>query len=131
MITDVESIGYAGTDTYNIQRKIFLLSYTETAQEESLVNAVEGTTLKYFKDDPYAVCATTISGEYKSWWLRTTNTAYFNTVYGISPDGYVGVCSVGGTEGIYDNGVRPAFCLPKNTVIYQDNINGENIYIIQ
>jgi len=130
-ITDIESIGCVGTDTRTIQRKVFLLSYTETAQEESLVNAVEGTALKYFKDDPYAVCATTSSGEFESWWLRTPNTAYFNTVYGISPEGYVGVCSVGGTEGVYENGVRPAFCLPKDTVVNRGNINGEEVYIIQ
>lgn len=131
MITSIKSIGCVGTDIHNIQRKIFLLSYTETAQEESLVNAVEGTQLKFFKDDIDAVRSTSSSGEYKSWWLRTPNTAYFNTVYGISPDGYVGVCSVGGSEGTYDNGVRPAFCLPKDTVIHQDNVNGEKVYIIQ
>ena len=130
IITDIESIGGVGTDTHNIPRKIFLLSYTEAAQEESLVNAVEGTPLKYFKDDIDAVRATTSIGEYKSWWLRTPNTAYFNTVYGISTDGYVGVCSVGGTEGTYDNGVRPAFCLPKDTVIHQGNVNGEVVYML-
>ena len=131
MITDVESIGCVGTDTLSIQRKIFLLSYTETAQEKSLVNAIEGTAIKYFSDDIDAFISTTSSGEYDSWWLRTPNTAYFNTVYGISPDGYVGVCSVGGTEGAYCNGVRPAFCLPQNTVIQQSNINGEDVYLIQ
>lgn len=131
IITDIESIGRAGTDTQNIQRNVFLLSYTETAQEESLVNAVEGSFLKYFKDDSNAVRAMTLSGEYQSWWLRTPNTAYFNTVYGISQDGYVGVSSVGGTEGIYDNGVRPAFCLPKDTVVYKGDVNGDEVFIIQ
>ena len=131
IITDIASIGCVGTDTCNIQRKIFLLSYTETAQEESLVNAVEGTPLIFFKDDIDAVRSTSNSGEYRSWWLRTPNTAYFNTVYGISPNGYVGVCSVGGTEGTYDNGVRPAFCLPQNTVIHHGKVNEEEVYIIQ
>ena len=131
IITDIESIGRVGTDTCNIQRKIFLLSYTETAQEESLANAVEGNPLQYFKDDMDAVRTTSGSGEYMSWWLRTPNTAYFNTVYGISPEGYVGVCSVGGTEGIHDNGVRPAFCFPKDTAVHSDILNGEEVYIIQ
>ena len=131
IITDIESIGFVGTDTCSIQRKIFLLSYTETAQEESSVNAVEGTPLRFFKDNIDAVRSTSSSGEYKSWWLRTPNTAYINTVYGISPDGYVGVCSVGGAEGTYDNGVRPAFCLPKGTVIHQGYVNGKEVYIIQ
>jgi len=131
IITDIESIGSVGTNTQNIHRKIFLLSYSEVAQEGSLVNAVEGRPLKYFIDDPNAVCATTLIGEAGSWWLRTPNTAYLNTVYGISPDGYVGVCSVGGAEGVYENGVRPALCLPKNTAILRDDIDGMNAYIIR
>ena len=131
MITDIESIGFEGTDTYSIQRKIFLLSYTETAQEESPVDAVEGTPLRFFKDNIDAVRSTLSSGEYMSWWLRTPDTSSFNIVYGISPDGYVGVCSVGGAEGTYDNGVRPAFCLPKDTVIHKGDVNGEEVYVIQ
>ena len=131
VITDILSIGSVGTDTFRIQRKVFLLSYTETAQEESLSNAVEGSPLKYFADDIDAVIAQTSVGQTASWWLRTPNTAYFNTVYGISPEGYVGVCSVGGTEGTYENGVRPAFCLPEDTVIYQGKINAEEVYMIK
>jgi hypothetical protein len=54
-------------------------------------------------------------------------------VCGISPEGYAGVSGVGlgGGDGIYKNGVRPAFCLPKSTAIQQADVNGESVYVLQ
>ena len=130
-ITDIDSIGIVGTDIIRIQRKVFLLSYTETTQEESLVNAIEGNPLTIFIENSDLINAATSDNIAGSWWLRTPNTAYYNAVYAISPDGYVGVCRVGGSEIEEGNGVRPAFCVPCSSAIRLDNINGEEIYVLQ
>ena len=130
-ITDEETIRYGGKVTKNIQRKVFLLSYTEVVGGKSSMNIDEGKYLKYFKHK-HTRSATTSKGETSSWWLRTPDIAFYNVVYGVSPEGYIGYCStttdVQGNSPI--NGVRPAFCLPRNTILYKDMINGKKCYFI-
>jgi hypothetical protein len=120
-ITAKESIGVCGTKTQSITRQVFLLSYTEVGGAKSSTNVSEGIALKYF-DSKNSLVAKTASGEISSWWLRTPNTWYYNVVCAVTADGVIGMTSVGGTEGDYVNGVRPAFCLSQDTEIVK---NGE------
>lgn len=125
IITARESLGVGGEETLNIQRKIFLLSYTELTTECSRTNLKEGQTLSYFdgKEKRIAYYQNGIPG---SWWLRTANTSGRAVVCGVSAEGVVGM------GGFYDpnaekgnlNGVRPALCLPRDIEIYQSAEDG-------
>ena len=118
------SIGICGQEVEQLERKVFLLSYTELGFARSSLAAIEGNTLKYFNDDSQRYVAFRGSAP-GSWWLRTSYTLYENTGFGIGPEGTVG----GGA--VYEvNGIRPAFCLPNDTAIHQSSIDGNDIYII-
>ena len=128
-ITAKKSLGIGGKDSIYISRKIFLLSYFEVNGNGSRTNLKEGTTLEYFSDKVSRI-AFYSSGKAGSWWLRTPNTADTDIVCGVSIDGTVGVGGIGGTEGEYVNGLRPAFCLPRDTSITREHINGEIVYVL-
>ena len=124
-ITAESSLGICGLDTELATRKIFLLSYTEIGREAQSTACVEGIPLKYFMDDDSRIIAYR-QNEATSWWLRTSYTWYDCSAFGVSPDG-----TVGGGGVYYENGVRPAFCLMPETPIYEDTINGAEIYLIR
>jgi hypothetical protein len=123
-ITAEESLGNHGKYVEQITRKSFLLSYTELGYEELVITRVEGKSLKYFEDDSDRRIAYD-SKEASPWLLRTPVTSLFNSSYGIDPKG-----RCGGGGAYYASGVRPAFCLPKDLPIEQQEINGELVYCV-
>lgn len=106
-ITRMESIGISGMETEKIYRKVYLLSYTEVGGVKSPTSPEEGSVLRTLAEG--CLAAMTPSGEAEGWWLRTPNTWYFNAVYLVTDNGSIAIQSVGGTEGRYERGVRPAF----------------------
>lgn len=108
-ITARESIGVSGSHTEMINRKVFLLSYTQAGGVSSLNAPEEGKALKLLAGEYLATG--TASGEKEGWWLRTPNTWFLNAVFLVTEDGIIAINSVGGTEGRYERGVRPAFRL--------------------
>jgi len=129
VITAKESLGVCGTDTIVIERNVFLLSYAELGGSKSSTNIAEGNQLSFFKDNESRI-AKHQSNKIGSWWLRTPNTWYDNVACGVSEDGVVGIGGIGGVGEDYINGIRPAFCLPQTTPVYEDELNGEKAYII-
>ena len=127
-ITAKDSLGVCGTETITIMRNIFLLSYAELGGIKSSTNAAEGKPFNFFKNNESRI-ARRSSGEIDSWWLRTPNTWYDNVVCGVSIDGVVGIGGMG-AEDEYLNGIRPAFCLPKDTLVHKEEINGNKIYLV-
>ena len=132
-ITTKDSLGVGGRDVTTITRNVFLLSYSELNMSGSKTNLAEGRPIEYFSDKSSRI-AYYSNGQKGSWWLRTPNTADTDVVCGVSIEGAVGVGGVGGTggeDGEYLNGVRPAFCLPGNTLIERKDIEGETGYFIK
>ncbi|MDR1736157.1 MAG: DUF6273 domain-containing protein, partial [Oscillospiraceae bacterium] len=123
-ITAEESLGNHGKYVEQITRKSFLLSYTELGYEELVITRVEGKSLKYFEDDSDRRIAYD-SKEASPWLLRTPVTSRFNSSYRIDPKGR---CGGGGANSA--SGVRPAFCLPRDLPIEQQEINGEMVYCV-
>jgi hypothetical protein len=120
-ITSQDSLGVCGKDTETIQRKVFLLSYTEVGLSGSSTASVEGKKLSYFSNaDDRIATKNAVPG---SWWLRTAYTWYTGAAWGIGADGG---CGGGGAQ--EENGVRPAFCVRNDLPVSR----GENqTYIIK
>ncbi len=117
------------SDTVQIERKAFLLSFSEMAPRGSPDGYIhEGRPLKYFYDDPGRMAVTDENGKESGWWLRTPSMGYPTCAIGVGSDGRLGFAAV-------DNyvGVRPAFCLPRNVVIdeSEEAVQGETVYIIK
>ena len=117
------------SDTVQIERKAFLLSFSEMAPRGSPDGYIhEGRPLKYFYDDPGRMAVTDENGKESGWWLRTPSKGYPTCAIGGGSDGRLGFAAV-------DNyvGVRPAFCLPRNVVIdeSEEAVQGETVYIIK
>lgn len=124
-ITAKSSLGIAGTDTEDITRKVFLLSYTEIGLFDTSFTAKEGKALKYFEDAQSRIAY--YEGMARSWWLRSSYTINDSTVWAVFTKGEVG------EGGAYEkSGVRPAFCLKATTLIEEKEnvINGEAGYVI-
>ena len=130
VITAKESLAVCGTETKTIERAVFLLSYSELGGEKSSTKLVEGKQLSYFKSDDSRI-ARYSSNRVGSWTLRTVNTWEDNFVCGVTIDGVAGSGGIGGGLGDYVNGIRPAFCLPGDTAIYTDEVDGETVYFIR
>ncbi len=129
-ITTSDSIGVGGKETTRIQRRIFLLSYTELNGGSSRTNLKEGSPLKYFEKEENRI-AKFEDGKFGSWWLRTPNTGERLVVSGVAEDGIVGIGGINGANGgEYRNGVRPAFCLPNDTIITKKYEGGYERYIL-
>lgn len=115
-VTSKSSLGYCGKDTQIIYRNIFLLSVVEVGGQSSATVPSEGTKLSYFSNRERRVVQTS-SGVTTSWWLRTPNTWHDNVVCSVNTEGIIGIGGIGGFGEDYQNGVRPAFCLPAETPI--------------
>jgi hypothetical protein len=126
VITALKSLGIGGRDTTTITRKVFLLSYSELHVSGSRTNLKEGEPLAYFTER-YSRVACYKNGEAGSWWLRTANTADRDVVCGVSIDGVVGSGGLLGLDGPYLNGVRPAFCLSRDTKVMK---NDDELYVL-
>ena len=102
----------------NIKRKIFILSYEETCNDEDSSIVKEGEPIKYFEERAHLI-ATKSNGESAIYWLRTPDPYYESAVCAISDDGLCLVSGISGGSFEYEHGVRPAFCLPRNTKIVE------------
>ena len=116
-ITCKYSLGCCGKETETITRDIFLLSVVEAGGLSSTTVLREGTELAFFQDTANRI-ALMADGTASSWWLRTPNTWYDNVTCGVDKNGAIGIGGTGGIEGeSYKSGVRPAFCLNRETEI--------------
>jgi hypothetical protein len=127
VITAKSSLGSCGKETTEINRKIFLLSYTELNLSKESIAAVEGKALKYFSD-PTSRIARLETGIAASWWLRTSYTEFHTTAWAVAFDAVTGGHCVEHTSG-----VRPAFCVDGKTLIEtsDDVIKGETVYVLK
>ena len=117
-ITARESLHGGGDSVIEIERKVFLLSATEVGKPGSRTILTEGEALKYFYNSEQRI-ACFETGEPISWWLRTPSVAHDNVVCGVGNNGTIGIGGVGSFgEKEYENGVRPAFCMPADIPIY-------------
>lgn len=129
VITDINSLDGGGKDTISINRKVFLLSFTEMNRNSgSRTNLKEGEPLEYFAKESNRI-AYYENGQVGSWWLRTANSGYADAVCSVIADGSIDVGGINGPEGEYLNGVRPAFCLKRETKISKGN--GELYVLVQ
>jgi hypothetical protein len=124
VITALESLGVCGAETKTIERKAFLLSYAEVGGIKSETTNAEGRGLSFFGGNASRT-ASHMSGTADSWWTRTPNTWYDNVVCAVSEDGVIGMGGVGGGDGDYVNGVRPAFCLSPDIEV----LPGDDFYL--
>jgi hypothetical protein len=127
VITAKSSLGSCGKETTEINRKIFLLSYTELGLPKESIAAVEGKALKYFPN-PTSRIARLETGIAAGWWLRTSYTEFDTSAWSVGFDATMGSVSVEHT-----NGVRPAFCIDGKTLIEtsDDVIKGETVYVLK
>jgi hypothetical protein len=129
VITDINSLGGQGKNTISINRKVFLPSFTEmNINMGSRTNLKEGEPLEYFAKESNRI-AYYENGQAGSWWLRTASSGYRDVVCGVSVEGALGIGGINGTEGEYLNGIRPAFCLKRETKIIKEN--GELYVLVQ
>lgn len=117
-ITAKDSIGPCGKETTTIQRKVFLLSYSELDGTPSTTILKEGSPISYFTNKENRL-AKYKNGEHGSWWLRTPSTAGLTVVCGVSPEGAIGSSGIYNPNpgGGYYSGVRPVICLPGDTTL--------------
>lgn len=116
-----------------IDRKVFLLSYTEIGFRKISTAHIEGKTLKYFSDGNSVIA--NINGKPTTYWLRTfylgTSSYGVWTVQSNGKPGY-SVPSHIFQEGAHGpRGVRPAFCVQNDLVVEKTNIiaGQDEVYI--
>ncbi len=102
----------------SIKRKIFILSYEETCNDKDSSIVKEGEPIKYFEERAHLI-ATKSNGESAIYWLRTPDPYYESAVCAISDDGLCLVSGISGGRFEYEHGVRPVFCLPRDTKIVE------------
>ena len=129
--TDIEITSYLGLISCknlkeHINRKVFLLSYNELCKDKSSSICAEGNAISYFEDKSHAV-AVKANGEEGAYWLRTPDTWFTTVVCAIDTEGtyFSSGTSFGSDD--YELGVRPAFCLPRNTQIIEE----DGVYYIE
>jgi hypothetical protein len=112
--------------TCQIERKVFLLSGTETGfKYRESVLPVEGKKLAYFEEIESRIAYK--NGIETPWLLRTPTIEYDSAASAISPEGLIAPLNA------FDvSGLRPAFCLPATTPITTDDtiVPGETVYVI-
>jgi hypothetical protein len=121
LVTTRDSLytGRAAVET--VDRRIFLLSYANVmGLSGTPMVATEGPRLDCFDAQDRRV-AHHESGETGTWWLRTAQTWYDTLVFTVDDQGVVGSAGIGGPNGEYANGVRPAFRLDATTTVTKRN----------
>ncbi|MCM1553673.1 MAG: DUF6273 domain-containing protein [Butyrivibrio sp.] len=130
-VTDKAS--YSGPNrasvTHRIDRKIFLLSSVELGDYFSVGHCMtkEGTALKYFEDASHSVRrACKASGEGWPYWTRTP------WIWETCEVNVIGVEKTSSAPADKLLGVRPAFCLGKDTTVHKDSsiIEGQSVYVL-
>lgn len=107
-----------------IQRNVFILS-TKEVGFFTVGYDDEGITLKYFKDDNKRQFARS-RNKATTWWLRTSCNRFYDYADVVVSDRPGG----GNAPVSREFGVRPAFCLPRDTAIYEEEVNFEKRYMI-
>ena len=125
-ISTYDSISTMDEETEYIKRKIFLLSYYELNFEYNRTKNLEGKPLRYF-DSVERKIAYEEDGEKGEWWLRTPELRSNSVVMGVTMNGEGAGCGICGGSFYYKLGVRPAFCLPRDTSI----IEVDGVYYIE
>ncbi len=131
-VTDMESYHEENwaEATHMIERKVFLLSAVELDVNFSVGYTMtkEGQPLKYFKNKEQSVKkAYKADGEAWPYWTRTPEIWETCTV------AVIGIDVIGSAPADSRIGVRPAFCMDKDTIVkVNDNIiEEESVYIIE
>lgn len=129
-VTDMDRYEEWNYATHMIRRKVFLLSSVELGVVYSVgtMEAKEGDPLKYFKNKEHSVrTAHMADGEEWPYWTRTP------WLWETCLVTVIGVEAVGNTPADSCIGVRPAFCMARDTVVREsDNvIAGETVYVLK
>jgi hypothetical protein len=125
-ITAKSSLGVMGDETVSISRKVFLLSLKELNGPETRAAAQEGETIRFFADDDTRRVAFFENGTACPYWTRTPETWETYTVCTIGADGLgVGAADI-------ESGVRPAFCLSKDTPVRKSDgiVDGQLVFVL-
>src|SRR5690554_5530521 len=132
--TYTSEIGNRELETYKIERKAFLISYTELGLERIRV-AKEGKSLEYFENKKSYSAYAYEGGEERIWYLRTP---YFgnsgDAVWVVGIDGTLagkGILEFG--EELAKSSVRPALCVDNSLLIKESKevVDGETVYVIK
>ena len=119
---------YKKRETEEIARRIFLLSATELNRRRTSTLAVEGEALIYFKhgNPRYGTLRNGING---ASWLRSTyfSQAARSMAWATFPN-QTGLASYEATS--VELSLRPAFCLPPDTLIGEMFIDEKLVYIV-
>ena len=128
-VTDLESYDEWNYKTHMISRKVFLLSAVELGLGDYIeyTSAKEGNPLKYFKDGESSIRTAYLpDGTEWAYWTRTPHLweSFLVTVMGVEI-----LCNITADT---CSGVRPAFCMGKETPIKEsaDVIAGEVVYVL-
>ena len=118
-----------GAEAKSINRKAFLLSFAEISEIAKNREVFDGEILKYFNENREKLVAESSGGKPVVWMLRSPSLVYPTTSIAVATDGGIGLGGV--VEGL--RGVRPAFCLDRNTKIIEDSTigKGEEVYILR
>ena len=119
-ITAQASIGVCGEETETIDRRAYLLSWTETTGRYDSTSPQEGQYIGQFRDGEL-LRATDDVGADAAWWLRTPDTWYWYSVLCVNEDGGIGTRMSLTDTGVQECGVRPAIRFAKDTpVVHRD-----------
>ena len=115
--------------THKIDRKVFLLSSVELGDDFSVGRCMtkEGTALKYFESDRQSLrSACMANGKRWPYWTRTP---WIWENWEVS---VIGIEKTGSSPADKLLGVRPAFCLEKDTAVHKDSsiIEGKSVYVL-
>jgi hypothetical protein len=126
-----------------IERRVFLLSMTETGNASARRRRMsEGDVLAYFSTDERIPSSPRVNngvayrsdGEPGIWWLRTpltnSNPDEAGVINHTGVQSTVHFNSAPGSDASTHLGVRPAFCLPSNTLLRQGELGGEMVFFM-
>ena len=116
------TVGNGNNTVSYIDVKAFLLSHTELGYPSHNDANMEGTAIEYFNGNDRRVAR--YNGETARWWLRSARKNSNNVAWNVHSDGiwdFNGVTTV--------MGLRPAFCLPGDTLVSLE-VDAEGCYTI-
>jgi hypothetical protein len=125
-VATMDGVKSGGGDktTENINRRIFLLSAMEMGIKSNL-NSAEGKTLAYYKSGKNSFIETYENGVAEAYWLRSAYHWDDIQAWSIGSDG-----KYGGSLVSFSYGIRPAFCLNRDTKIEKSTLDGKEIFIL-